>query len=400
MKRFSIIVVLILVCCQRVHAADAVDPAIKTAESARKQLDTRLSFLTNATMSKQMTELYKAYADAGDDAHKYIFDDAKYAVPAKAATGWTPGKDKQPGQDEMERLVSTSIVKSNQWTGAFCAAMNGAPETVGDKKPTTTVTGEKSAAPPPDGKKASAAAAPAIPHYGFLSAQSTAEQFLTAFAGDYEKYLKARAALEGKKLTDTPLSENKPVIQAIGELALNHFADARDISKKLSGLELSVFQQLSYYKVQMWNKENLSGHSAAEADGVHLLNMYRITLNLTPMALNPKLHEMAHDYSNEMDKNKFFGHVHPSDASRKTMSDRAKRVNYAEIAGENITGIEPVGSIWMWRNDAGHHRNLLGAKATEIGLGNVKASVLNVGGGSESAVVALFVAPKSVAEKK
>jgi uncharacterized protein YkwD len=386
--------VLLLATAQLVVAGDAVaDPALKSAENARKQLDSHLSFVS----SKTLVESYKGYTDAGEAARVYIFDDKKYPVPAKAHTGWVPGKDKQPGHEDMEKLASAAIVRSNLWTHAYCAAIGGSTLEVGEKNPTLAPVGEPVAGK--NGEKPKDATIRAVEHYGFLSSEAVSIQFLKSFASDYEKYLKNRQELESKKLGDTPQSENRPLIQAIGELALGHYAAAREAGNKLSSLEAGVFKQLCYDRALNWNRENASGHDTAEAEAMHVINAYRIALNFHPMALNTKLHEMAQDYSNEMARHNFFGHEHPTDATRKTFMDRAKRVGYAGAAGENIAGTENVSAAWMWRADAGHHRNLL-QRALEAGLGTVKSSVFNIGMATDNPITLLFAEERKTARKK
>lgn len=370
------LVVLCSGACALSAADKVVDPALlKNVESARQRLDGLVGFLNDTSMAPRLAKLYEEHAKAGAAAVAYLFDNKTYPVPAKASTGWQPGKDKQPGQDEMEKLVSVAIVRHNELLGALCAALRGSPESLGEKKPTSAPLTEKISP---------------VEHYGFLSARGAVDGFLRAFASEFDRYQKARAAFESAGGADTPASEAKTIHQALGALAQARYSDAASSGEKLSGLEERFFSHLCGFHVLAWNQLNPNGHTPAEAKGVELLNIYRIALGLHPVAQNAKLSAMADDYANEMAKKGFFGHVHPSDPTRKTMGDRAKRVDYNAIGGENIAPCEAESAVWMWRADAGHHRNLVTPSFTELAIGTVKASVLNAGHGNESAVTELF----------
>jgi uncharacterized protein YkwD len=368
---------LLLAAASRTLAASDAEPALlqRDAETARRRVDTLVSFL-NDKAAERLTKLFMEHRAAGSAAHAYIFDDKKYAVPAKAHSGWIPGKDTQPGYEEMERLVSASVIKHNELLAALCQSMRAVPETCGDKQPTAKVWGDP---------------VPKVPTYGIYSATMLFDQFLKSFDREYKPYLKAHTALEAAKAAETPKTENRGLYKALGALAAGQYKEARAAGASLSGLEAEFFREACAFHVLNWNAANLQGRSPAEAEATKIMNLYRISLGLHPLVHSEKLQQVSKDYAQEMDRLNFFEHVHPSDAARKTMVLRGKRLGYPEICGECISSTgKGNNEIWEWRADAGHHRIMVGDDAFEVGMGFTKKGVLNVGRGTQSELSALF----------
>ena len=65
---------------------------------------------------EQLAKLAAETVKARAAARGFLLDTRRYAMPAQALRGWRVGIDKQPGHDEMERLVSAAIIRHNQAT--------------------------------------------------------------------------------------------------------------------------------------------------------------------------------------------------------------------------------------------------------------------------------------------
>ncbi len=366
---------LLLMSCSSGLGAAEVSPTLKRAATARKALDQMLGFLSKKPYAEKLQKLSDEHEQLAQKAHEWLYDNKNYPFPAKARTGWSPGKDTQPGHEEMERRVSASVAKYNELMMALSVASRIPHEVLGG----------------PITAKPLVANISKVHRYGLVSLQKGLPLFLSAFKTKHAKYLEAKDAMKKSSAADTEQTKESPLIAALGALANDEVENARQASTNLSGLEAQFFWYLRAFYVVGWNQANPLGHSEEELSGTRLLNVYRISLKLNPLAHNKKIHAMAKDFAQEMEKHKFFGHTHPSDPTRKTMGDRAKRVDYRGISGENCSGGgRGESAIWRWRSDAAHHRGMIQKSANEIGLGSTSKSVLNVGRSGESQVVKLF----------
>lgn len=348
--------------------------------AARKGLSSMVSFLDDKAKHEKLAKLYAEHAELKAKAHAWLFGNDGYPIPAKAQTGWVPGKDTQPGHDEMEKRVSLLIVKHNELITALTGALRSKSEVAGERKMTTDPLTTN---------------IPKVHQYGILSATGGMGCFLTDYAKKYEAYAKARAEWLAAKEAETDATRERPLLKALGELSLGRYAEAHAAGAGLTELEKGFFWHACAYHLIEWNRKNLGGHTPLELEATELINVYRIALGIRPLAQHPQLHEMAKDYVQEMDKLKFFGHVHPSDPSRKTFGDRAKRVGYQGVDGENVAGGKGgAHAVWMWRADAGHHRGMINPGSNEIGIGSTSNTVLNTGRGAQMPVTRLFAGEK------
>ncbi|MCZ7647274.1 MAG: CAP domain-containing protein [Planctomycetota bacterium] len=363
---------VLLACTCASAAQNDAEQARQRAVTALKSYDGMFRFLGEKAKAERLVQEYEALGKLSEAARGFLFDNSKYAIPAKAFSGWNPYKDVQPGHEDMEALVGPSVDKFNELTNLLTAAMGTRAETVGRS-----------------GAKNKAAH---IRFYTLQSALGTFDQWLPQLKQRYEAYQKAREEMGKLGAEDTDETKLAALGKALGELASGRYAEAKAAGAGLSGLEAEFFRTVCDYEVLRWNRANPCGHDANAAKGVETMNLYRMSLNIRPMAHHPKLREMAQDFANEQATKKFFGHVHPSDETRKTYNDRAKRVGYAGVASENCAsfGSDTAYSVWMWRTDAGHHRGMITPAFTEVGLGVVSTAVLNVGKGKESEVLKLI----------
>jgi len=361
------------------HASTAAaEPAlaIRDAEVARRRVDSLVAFLNQKTTADRLAVLGKDHAAAGATALRYLFDDSKYAIPAKAYTGWIPGKDTQPGYEEAERLVNAATAKHNELVTCLAQAMRAMPQTFGDRQPTL---------------KPWSNPVPKVPAYGICAMPAVFDPLLLTFDKEYKAYQNVRVKLETLKAADTEKSADRPLYKALGALASGRYAEARKAGAALEGAEAVFFRLACQHQALAWNASNLQGRGSVEAEAIRIMNLYRIVLGLHPLAHNEKLHKIASDYLQEMDRLNFMAHVHPRDPARKTLGARGKRLGYPDISGECLSSSgKGNNEIWEWRADAGHHRIMIGADDYEVGLAFGKHGVLNTGRGTEANIAALF----------
>ena len=164
-------------------------------DSAHKRLEKRFAFLTSDGRRKKLTELYQNYKEHREKAWAYLFDKKTYPTPAKARTGWTPGRDTQPGHGEMEARVSATIAAHNHLIMVLNSNMGLRSASVGLPRPTAKAFDAKSA--------------PKVPAYGFYSQTRGIDAFLKNFKRDYDRFVEARVkwqSTNGAAESTCPLS--------------------------------------------------------------------------------------------------------------------------------------------------------------------------------------------------
>jgi hypothetical protein len=108
----------------------------------------------------------------------------------------------------------------------------------------------------------------------------------------------------------------------------------------------------------------------AEAQNVVTVNDYREALGLLRMEADPRLVQAARRHSKEMADLGYFGHESPTPDNR-SFSRRAKNAGYPSAAGENCAAgtRDGVKAFGTWFGSPPHHRNMVGASHTAIGVG-------------------------------
>ena len=355
------------------QAPPSGEALVARAAAARARLEKLLPLPGAGKAEDRLTPLAVEHERAAEAARAFCLDTKLYPTPEKALTSWTPGRDRQPGHAEMEMRVSGAIVAHNRFAAALSAAMKSAPEPVGERKLTA---------------EAWTGVVPKIARYGLSSARPAFETFLAAYGKAWKDYRSARQAMAAESVADTDATSSRPLLEALGALAEGRHADAAAAAGALRGLEKQFHWQARAYALLDWNRANLHGHAPAEAKAVELINVYRIALGVAPLTHHPKLHAMARDFAVERGALSARGHEHPTDEERRTKEDRAKRVGYDGVAGENCSGVgDPVDAVWRWRTDAGHHRGMMDPAYRVAGLGAANHCVLNTGWRAEGPAV-------------
>lgn len=385
-----------LACLVPVCVANDLEPDLgrleRRVELAREKAAAPFSFLTDAKKAEQLRELFGEQEELLRTAWQWLDDHEAYPIPEKARTGWVPGSDIQPGHDEMEARVSRCVVKNNEIIRRLAGMLKIRAEPAGERRPTTT------ALKPP---------VPKVYQYGTLTMDAGVARLLGSFAERFEEFETAAAALEAatpekprRRTNRLDLEEpqaapgdvpSRAFLTALGALSREDIETARSASRDLEGLERKLFWYLAAAWAMDWNGRNPNGHTRREVAAVRALNGYRIALGLAPLVHHPLTHELARDHSEQMSLVGFLGHVHPTDPSRRTVMDRAERIGYEDVLGENCSSTSGGEmNIWRWRSDGGHHRAMIQERATTIGFSIAGRGVLNTGSGRDLPPAALF----------
>lgn len=123
-----------------------------------------------------------------------------------------------------------------------------------------------------------------------------------------------------------------------------------------------------------------AGLAQADAAALSAVNTARAGAGLAPVAYAPALEQVAQAHARDMARTGFFSHE-GSDGS--SVGERARRAGYGFcLIAENIAkGQGDLRSVMAdWMASAGHRRNILQDRATEVGLaradGNIWVMVL------------------------
>lgn len=102
-----------------------------------------------------------------------------------------------------------------------------------------------------------------------------------------------------------------------------------------------------------------------------LVNEIREENGLNKLTLNSELSDVARMKSQDMHDNKYFSHTSPTYGSPYDMMTKYG-IKYT-FAGENLARGQktPEAVVEAWMNSAGHRKNILSAKYTQIGVGYV-----------------------------
>jgi uncharacterized protein YkwD len=132
------------------------------------------------------------------------------------------------------------------------------------------------------------------------------------------------------------------------------------------------------YKVLDYNRLLEIDADAEERACVDAVNEYRMMMGLKAVKWNPKLLTCARAHSQHMKEGGFFAHncplAGPEHDGHRTPGQRAKLAGYGGGVSENIARGSKTGrgAFSQWFSSSGHHRNMLGSRHTEIGVGRIE----------------------------
>ncbi|RPE72062.1 uncharacterized protein YkwD [Pacificibacter maritimus] len=108
---------------------------------------------------------------------------------------------------------------------------------------------------------------------------------------------------------------------------------------------------------------------ASEGQVLAAINAERAKAGLSPLTYNGQLTRAARAHAQDQAANGYFSHTGKNGSQ---VTDRVKRVGYSYcLIAENLSvGYPSVqGAVQGWMNSAGHRRNILNGRFTDIGIG-------------------------------
>ncbi|GLV77609.1 CAP domain-containing protein [Streptomyces hygroscopicus] len=108
--------------------------------------------------------------------------------------------------------------------------------------------------------------------------------------------------------------------------------------------------------------------TASEAEVLSLVNQEREKVGCAPVTADPKLAQLAEDFSQDMSLRQFFDHIDPDGDSP---WDRAESAGILDLGGENIARGQSDAQAVMdsWMHSSGHRANILNCSFKRMGVG-------------------------------
>jgi uncharacterized protein YkwD len=124
-------------------------------------------------------------------------------------------------------------------------------------------------------------------------------------------------------------------------------------------------------RIDAYNARQTAVTEAGELENITILNAYRESLGILPVEIDARLQQSARRHSKEMADLGYFAHESPTD-SEKTHAQRMENAGYTTGGySENIAYGTHTGkdAFWMWFDSPPHHKNMVHAESTAIGVG-------------------------------
>ncbi|MBI0296829.1 CAP domain-containing protein, partial [Streptomyces sp. PRKS01-29] len=114
--------------------------------------------------------------------------------------------------------------------------------------------------------------------------------------------------------------------------------------------------------------ESAGPETASEAEVLALVNKERKKVGCAPVTADPKLAQLAEDFSEDMSLRQFFDHINPDGDSP---WERAEGAGILDLGGENIARGQSDAQAVMdsWMNSSGHRANILNCSFKRLGVG-------------------------------
>ena len=347
-----------------------LEQRIRLHQTARKALIAPAAFLDRPDRIKPLVLALDRHAVAAAKAVHFAMDKSQYPIPAKAYTGWSPGRDYQKGQILLEARVEVAVGLFNKLEAvlvrSFGSSVAASPPGGGGFA-RDYLAGRLTDSPRPLG----------ILKYDFTDATSAWSRIGATLIERHTAYRSADEALtlthDLARRVGLPAKPNPPplppppIVGALAALFAGQYADA-DKLRPNAALANRIFNLLVRRRVLIHNAKLPGNFSRSERHMLHQLNLYRLSLNLDPLVANPKLHAAAREHSQWQARNRRMTHRRPEPKLHR-FGDRARAQGYPAARGENICAMPGPWAVWGWRSDAGHHRNLIDPAARAAGIG-------------------------------
>lgn len=131
-----------------------------------------------------------------------------------------------------------------------------------------------------------------------------------------------------------------------------------------------LWTQLRNRQIEAWNASQRPLMSQGEWDNLVAVNAYREALGLRPYEIDHRLLQAARQHSKEMADKGYFSHSSPTPETS-SHTKRMSRAGYSGGYSENIANGARSGDLafWMWFSSPPHHRNMMNAGSTQMGVG-------------------------------
>jgi uncharacterized protein YkwD len=185
----------------------------------------------------------------------------------------------------------------------------------------------------------------------------------------------------------------KPDPEAAALLALDGDQQAVALAAKAEGVELDAelvrreidrLTAMAHYapdgktrgllddakEIEAYNLTRTAVIGEFEREVHRLTNAYRLMMGRRPVMIDDRLVQAARGHSEEMSRLGYFAHESPT-PGRRSPTDRARLSGFGGGVSENIArgAPTPADAVAGWIGSSGHHRNLLGAGHTVLGVG-------------------------------
>lgn len=352
-------------------------------DNARRRLVAMTKSLRDPARRKVVTEALDLHAKAAAEAVRFAFDDKEYAVPAKARTGWSPGRDYQKGQIPLEGRVEVAIGRFNQAEPKLLALLG---YSLPIKRPggggfAKAYLADKLSDPGQPLRVLTYNIADSALAWAKVG-ESLADR-VKAMTDAEEGYqtmaeLASHAGVPDEETAPPPSTssatpqeggEIPALALAAGALFAGEYAEAARLrpSDEADG---RLFDLLVRRYVLVHGAKRRGDWTRSEQEAVYLLNLYRLSLNLCPLMTNPKIYAAAAEHSQWQNSNNQMSHTRP-EKDKSSFGLRLQAQGYRWGSSENIAGGNSMGAIWSWRADAGHHRNLISPRHRACAIAQV-----------------------------
>jgi len=346
---------------------------------AHRRLSAQFRLVGDPARMKALAAAMDRHEAAAAELMKFAFDNKRYPVPAKASTGWLPGRDYQKGQVLLEGRAEVAFALSNklesQVAGAFGWALRARrPGGAGLARDYLANKLTDSDRPMRVLKYDLVDPVPAWVQIGMFVARW--QKTFVRSRADYG-HARAMAAKVGLEADDkTP--ELPELVTAIGVLFSGDLESAaRHRPADAAGARIFDFVVRRY--VMIYNARAGKRWSRREKQLLRRLNLIRLGANLPPLVANDKLHAAAREHSTWQNRNRKMSHSRP-EKDKRTVYLRCRAQGYRAGACENVSHAAGAIDIWLWRTDAGHHRILLLPRIRAAGIGQAGTIVTYDGG--------------------
>ena len=358
-----------------------LDKAKRNLGYQTKRVNSTLKYLQSEKAVDSYLKKVDEWEEKTEETMGFIFDDSKYAVPAKAKTGWISGVDIQPNQAIVEGMVESCVGMYNVHEASLAKLLG-----VKSRNQRSPGGGrfakllEKGKLKEPDERQIDILSYKFTDMAGSLAKASPKWQKAYKTYKSVEDKLKKEIGLAKKGgLEIKDITKPAPLIEAVIALFSEDIDHALKLSASLDTKKSRLFKIVLRRYLLFRSLKPEGDWSKQETEILALNNLYRLSMDLNPVCGNENIQKCAIGHTKYQNKHGM-GH-YQKEAETKTPMDRAKKAGYTGRGmAENVSQGTGTEVIWRWRSDAGHHRNLIRPNSRAAGISSKGGiSTFNVG---------------------